>query len=304
MKLKLLIINLLLFTSTAFARYEPGWFGGSLLVPGANNISPGFTSVNNEDFFSKTKPGDINTYSIISYNYMQFGLTNWLDLTITTEFYYVSQKKLHTCELGDTFVRLGFQLLKENFETYEPSIRFSISENFPTGKFQKLNPDKNGIDFTSSAAYETHFSLIVSKEFHIFEKHPFILRAYTDYFFNTLTHVTDFHGYGGGYGTNGKVRAPRIFTFDLSFEFSLTKNWVFGMDSLYLQETASSFSGFSGFNPDGSLATNTVAKAKQVSFAPTIEYNITPLLAIELGYWFSVYGNYLKSIAFSFSYTF
>lgn len=306
MKLKTFIIStLFLLSCSLFSRgHAPGWYTGPLISPTASNLPPGEACFNPYVFVTQTKPDNVDEISLDFFNLFQYGLTIWLDVSIAFQGFYNHQKGISSSQYGDTYVKFGFQLLKENPDGIEPNVRLGIYENFPTGRFNKLDQSLNGIDTNGSGAYETHFNLAFSKEIFISERHPFLLRLYLDYFFNTFAHVTGFHAYGGSFDTNGKVRPPRIFYGDFSFEYHITKRFGFAMDVIYTQANASSFSGNPGTNADGTIAVNTVPKAKQFSLAPALEYSFTPDFGIVYGVWFSLNGSYFLSYAFALSYAF
>lgn len=306
MKIKIFILSILLLAgSSLFSRgHAPGWYTGALLSPSASNVPAGETCISPFILATQSKPGHVDQTSLNSFNILQYGLTTWLDLSITFQGVYSHQKGINSAQWGDIFTKFGIQLLREDPDTWTPNMRLGILESFPTGRFHKLNPSNNGVDSNGSGAYETHFDIAFSKEFFIFENHPLLLRIFFDYFFNTFAHVSGFHLFGGGFNTSGKVRPPRIFITDFSFEYHLSKNIVYAMDVLYSHATASKFTGDPGTNPDGTIATNTIPKATQVSLAPALEYNFTPDFGLIGGVWFNLNGAYFLTYMFSVTYTF
>ena len=60
---------------------------------------------------------------------------------------------------------------------YQPAIRIVINEIFPTGKYQKLNPNLLGLDATGLGTYQTQFGFRISKIILWKTKHPMQLRG-------------------------------------------------------------------------------------------------------------------------------
>src|SRR5207249_1786766 len=82
-------------------------------------------------------------------------------------------------EWGDTTGTFGFQLAKQ--DKCRASLRLTVGESFPTGKYQHLSPHKHGIDATGSGAFETIVGFNVSKIVFWQKLHPMNLRSSISY---------------------------------------------------------------------------------------------------------------------------
>lgn len=273
------------------------YYAGPLLTPSAHNVPPGHFNVQPYVFVTNTFAeynGDrksvniTDTWQVKPIIIMQAGLLNWLDLTVTAGAIYNSQGDQDAFNATDTQVEFGFQIMKE--QPYRPAIRVTLSQNFPSGKYQKLNSKKEGIDATGNGTYGTSFSLNFTKVIWWVSTHPFSLRASLNYTVPYMVSVQGFNAYGGGFGTRGKVNPGNGIAIDTSIELSLTQKWVFAVDLVYTYQNKSSFSGHRGRTASGDVASVGGPSNDSLSCAPAIEYNPTANMGFLAGVWFTVTG--------------
>jgi hypothetical protein len=269
--------------------YEP-WYTGPLISTGPNNISPGELYIQPYLYYNELyNKASGNTFNFITQLLFQAPLNKWLDITIALTGTYNQRKHQSAFEFADTSVSLGFQLLKGNDFTSIPSIRLKIYENFPTGKYNNLNPNKLGVDISGSGTYETGIALIIGKTSYWFKNHPINWTIDSTYFISSSAKVKNLHRYGGGIGTNGKVNIGNSFIEDIAIEYSFNQRWVFTLDNVYFYSAKETFSGNPGIDFFGNVAINTSPSVQQISFAPGIEYNFNINLGILGGVYFSVW---------------
>lgn len=273
------------------------WYSGPLITGSASNVDPGmiliqpylFTTVThasyNEDRNSKNIP---NILTLNPLYYFETGITSWMDLfgTFSAEFNRQSDRWASYSE--DSSLGIGFQVQRET--PYIPKVRFAISESLPTGKFDNLDPSKGGIDATGGGSYNTTFSLNFSKVFWWNKLHPTAMRTNLVYTFTTPSHVDNFNAYGGGLGTDGKVKPGNSWAIDVGYEYSITQRWVFACDAVYTYFNKSSFSGKKGRDADGVPFSIGGPSGDQLSFAPALEYNLTSDMGMVAGVWFTATG--------------
>ncbi|HEV7737507.1 MAG TPA: hypothetical protein VGO47_09080, partial [Chlamydiales bacterium] len=127
----------------------------------------------------------------------------------------------------------------------------------------------------------------------------------------------------GGFGTKGKIMPGNSFQSIVSFEYTLTQNWVLALDNVYMHTDATQFCGNPGTNaPDVGVgvpssgtgvsvsvpvATIGTPSSEQVSFAPAIEYNFSRNFGIIAGCWFTAWGRNsteFRSAIINFDYTY
>ena len=290
------------------------WYTGPLLTPSSNVVPAGsyniqpylFVTDNYAKFDEHGKAHSIpDLLSIKGLVVFQFGILSWMNGVFTPQFIRNSQSGHCAARFGDTSLGLNMQLYKET--TYYPGVLFGISESFPSGKYQKLNPKKGGIDGVGAGAFLTTFSLTVGKViWWWFPKHPMRFRFSLNYTVPSRVEVHDFNTYGGGFGTKGKVHPGGTFAGDIGYEFSFDQHWVFALDAVYTYTSKTTFSGRLGESAPG--VPNAVGGPfnDNLSFAPAIEYNVNANFGFIAGVWFSPWGrNSTKFVSgvFSFEYT-
>jgi len=281
---------------TARKMFNP-WYAGPLLTPSAHNVPPGeyviqpylFVTDTHARFNGNRKSVNIpDLWTVNPLFLFQMGWFSWLDFTVTAQGIYNNQRGRDSFFWGDTTVEWGIPLLIET--PYRPAVRMTITETIPTGRYQKLNPAKNGIDATGGGAFFTNVSLNFSKVFWWVTTHPFAWRLSMNYAIPFRTHVKSFNAYGGGYGTRGKVRPGNKVAIDTSIELSFTQRWVLAIDFAYTYQNHSTFSGKKGRTAAGAVAPVGGPSSDSFSCAPAIEYNPSDHMGFLAGVWFTVTG--------------
>lgn len=315
--MKKIIIIFLLFPLLAFSykTYQP-WYTGPLLAASADDIPKGKYllqpylyyiddfGIYNNSWKSRSMP-KINVWE--SDLFFETGLNSWLDTTVFITGSHRNQKGIDTIGIGDWTVSLGIQFLKHKEETLQPSIRLIVRELFPTGKYQKLNPNKNFLDAFGSGAFDTQVTLVIGKYVYFITNHPICWKINLSYDFPTNVHVKGFNSYGGGFGTRGKVHPGRTFIALFAFEFSFTQRWAYAMDIVYGYKNKSKFRGFAGIDKVGLPAVAGLPISDTVTLSPALEYNFSDDVGIIAGTWFTVAGkNFFEFVSgvISLSYTF
>lgn len=236
-----------------------------------------------------------------------FGLTSWCDILIFPQFAYNTTSNQNSVHFSDLPVGFDFQLLDPAATPYFPGIKFTIKETFPTGKFQRLNPKKLLTDQTGSGAFATTFNLVLYKVYHLFDFNWLSTTYSAAYTMNSPVNVHGFNTYGGGFGTKGKVTPGNSFQGIVSFEFTLSQNWVLALDNVYVHTDATQFYGTPGTTSSGAVASVGGPSSEQISFAPAIEYNFSSHFGIIAGCWFFAWGRNsteFRSGVINFDYTF
>lgn len=274
------------------------WYTGPLITGSASNVPKGkiniqpYLFLKDEYAVFNDNRKSINvpdTFSIEPLFVYQYGFTDFMDSTLILDGFFRWRDGEYAQGFGDLSYALGFQLLKQT--PYVPSIRLTIGETFPTGKYQNFVPDKAAIASTGGGIFSTQFSLFFNKIYWHIEKHPVSLRLAGTYSLpNHRAHVENFNSYGGGFGTDARVCVGHGIQAGLGIEVSLTQKWVFALDLAYDYAFETTFRGFAGVNPDGSPASVGGPSNDNFSLAPAIEYNPGPTGGLIAGVWFSVTG--------------
>ncbi len=273
------------------------WYAGPLLTPSAHNDPPGEFVVQPYLFITNTfaeyngNRRSVNTLDLWTINplcLLQMGWFSWLDFTIIVQGFYNNKDGESCFYWGDTSLEWGIQLVRES--PYRPALRITITEIFPTGRYEKLNPAKNGVDATGSGAYFTNVSLNASKVFWWINTHPLAWRFSMNYAVPMRVQIQEFNAYGGGYNTRGKVRPGNKIAIYTSVELSFTQKWVLSVDFAYTYQNHSTFSGNKGRTSAGGTALVGVPSNDNLSCAPAIEYNPSDHLGFLAGVWFTITG--------------
>ncbi|MBS0615709.1 MAG: transporter [Verrucomicrobia bacterium] len=287
-----LLITLLkpLFSEEDQNNFEP-LYAGTLLAFFPQNIPPGHISVQPYIYYTRTnalynkhwspqsiKNVDFTTLSLS----LETGITPYLDFTLYLNESYNRFGNRHTLIFTDTSAYLGFQVTRDQKGTSIPDFRILLGETFPTGKYDHLNPKKQGSDISGSGSYQTTFLIVVRKIFYV-PKHPFDINLNLYYILSAPTHVRDLSVYLGGPGTHGTVKPGDQFIVNLAIDYSLTRYWALGLDAHYHHQNRSRFSG-------KTLLPAGLPSSETFSLAPCLEYSYSTDFSLAGGVWFSVAG--------------
>jgi len=274
------------------------WYTGPLITGSANNVPKGKINMQaylflnnlyaefNKDRKSIDVPDIFTVQPLILY---QYGFTDFMDSTLILDGFFRWRDREYAQGFGDLSYSFGFQLMKQT--PYKPSVRLTIGEVFPTGKYRNFPPNKAAISSTGGGVFTTQFALFFNKIFWELKKHPISVRLASIYALpNHRAHVKNFNSYGGGFGTDAHVCVGHSIQADLGIEVSLTQKWVFAFDVAYDFAFETTFRGFAGVNADGSFASVGGPSNDNLSLAPAIEYNVSSTGGFIGGIWFSVTG--------------
>ncbi len=283
------------------------WYTGPLITPAPGMMPPGKGNIQPYLFFEGTyatfnknrKSVSLphNKYFIELTSGMAFGITDSVDCGVTPSAIVNRQKGQTGGGFNDLTANLGFLITPETL--YIPGMKFTITETFPTGKYNNLSLNGLGLDSTGGGSYQTEFGFAIAKLLWWFYEHPVKLRYFVGYTVATPVHVKGFNTYGGDITTRGTVHPGNTLATDFGIECSLTQHLVLALDTVYTAQNRTKFNG-STISPVGGGYND------NLSFAPAIEYIWSPDLGIVFGSQFSVYGRNSANFAngqFSVTYT-
>ena len=277
------------------------WLTGPLIAPTGTVIPYGSFEIESY-VYATTNTGTYNSnWNSVSaeHNFFSlnpqflcfFGLTPWMDINISPQFFYDTTNGQHNWNFGDLPVALDFQLLDAGYTPYFPGIKFTVRETFPTGPYQNLNPNKLLTDQSGAGTFGTTMNLVLYKVYHLTGHHFLSMTYSATYTVTTPVNVHGFNTYGGGYGTKGYALPGNTFQAIASFEVSLSQNWALALDNVYTHVDQTRFFGNPGVVSIGGPAASVGApSSEQISFAPAIEYNFSSNLGIIAGCWFTAWG--------------
>lgn len=274
------------------------WYTGPLITPSASMVPPGSAMYQPYLYFT-------DTYAVFDENrksvsipdrfqlqalpvLIQIGATPSMDTTLILGTVANWTQGHSGGGIQDVSATVGFLISTQGL--YTPQVKFTISESFPTGKYQHLDSDGLGLDGTGAGTWGTTFTLAAGKLLFWNTLHPLNTRIALGYKIATPVHVKGFNVYGGGFGTNGTVFAGNSFNADLGLELSISQPWVAALDVVYTCTNRTKFHGISGVDANGAPAFVGGGFSDQLSLAPAIEYNFNDQMGLVWGAWFSVYG--------------
>ncbi len=276
-------------------KYEP-IFAGTMLAFFANNIPLGDCLIEPYLFAGKVN-GVYNSEWEDEHLFKYFesqllllvetGITSWLDIALTMNENYSLSQGRKSFHYGDTRLAFGFQITKNKFNSAVPDFRIVLMESFPTGKYQHLDPRKNIADVTGSGAFETWIIAIIRKIIYFTPRQTISLNLNLGYDIPSSVHVKGYNLYGGDAKTNGSVIPGQQLLGNIGLEYSLTVNWILGLDVHYVHQNKSHSNHREIHLPS----------SEEFSLAPCIEYNPSTHFGIEAGAWFSVAGRNNLSFA-------
>ncbi len=274
------------------------WYSGPLLTGSAHTIPVGkvntqpyiFVIDNHSRYSNNRKSRSIDNLVVINpLNILQFGLWPNADFVITLGGVYQIQNQVSGGGFSDVEVELGLQLAEEGL--YTPAAKMYAVQSFPTGKFQKSSPRKQGLDLSGNGSFVTSLSFNTSKVVWWIFNRPMNLRL--TLLFDVYTSpikVKGINAYGGAENTKGTITKGHEYKLNFGFEGSLSKKLSTVCDVVYTYSDASFFQGSSGTNQDGSIPINGSSSSDILSIAPGLEYNFDANSGLVAGMWFSVYG--------------
>jgi hypothetical protein len=221
---------------------------------------------------------------------LETGITSWLDITLGLSSTYNWSGNQSAFLFGDTYVELGFQLLRDKKGTSIPDLRVLLDGTFPSGKYDQFSPDKVWVSGSGLGTYQVGVIIVAQKIFYVFPMHPFNFSVNLYFVDQTNTPVRGLNVYGGTEATKGAVKPGFQFIGNLGFEYSLTRNWALGLDVHYEHTNQGSFSGEGwNFMSEGH-SRQSLSSSERWSLAPCLEYSVSEHFGLEGGLWFSVAG--------------
>lgn len=271
------------------------WFTGPLLAPSAHVIPGGyinvepyvFYTVNTGTYDNDWNVVDLPNFTTVNFQFLLYlGITPWMDILFISQADWNNTQGVSTLVFGDLPIELDIQLIDNEPNPAIPALKFYIIERFPTGPFQKGDPERFLTDLSGSGSFQTTFGLVVSSLFEFSGCHflEWRINGFTTLFSNVP--VKGINTYGGAPDTDGTIHPGLEWGGIFALQYSLTQNWAFALDieGIYGYETT--FKGFRGKgNPPLGIPQNV-----SFSIAPAIEYNFSENLGIIAGAWLSFAG--------------
>jgi hypothetical protein len=281
------------------------WYTGPIITSSAHTMPPGhfayqpyvyyFNNYASFDEEGHSHKVEHHGQTVEWDNVFVFGIYDRISGSVNLKFFDKYKNKQNYFNIGNLSTSITFGLMKET--TNSPALSLGIREIFPTGKYQKLNPHKLGVDAIGTGSFATNLSLNISKIVWWQASHPMAFRGSLNYVIGSGVDVKGFNSYGGGYGCKGRVHHMDGFEIDFGYEFSFTQHWVLAIDSVYFWASKVTFTGYPGRLEEGTISSVGGPFGDQFSLAPAIEYNFSSDLGLLFGVWFSCWGRNVPNFA-------
>lgn len=293
-------LSLILFSSLMIAnavaksgRHDPErlpigndkpWFTGALLNNGAITVNKDQWS-NFTAFFNNQTP---QFQQWAAYTQNVYGITDDLSIQLIPVYANNVEGPIHKNGWGDFPTILAYQIYRQKRGSAMPSIKLNIQEIWPTGRYKGLENDTDAVDGLGQGVNQTGF--VLNTEYLFLPIPDHYLNAYFSFGYSFLhpTHLTGLNVYGGGVGTDGRLKGSHQAVVNGAWEFQWTQNWVTVFEYFYQYTQAASFQGVLGRKLDGTTASVLRQGTNQWSLAPALEYNFSGSFGIVSGVWFSL----------------
>lgn len=246
------ILLFLILPMCSWSSKNDPWFSGPLFEnhPVSMPLGKGFidfssNSVENRGFFDASGnfvPAPRVTIDDFSMD-VAYGLSQNTDFRLNLQYIRNLVSGVSFSRIGDTLMTVGYQVFRQNDNSWLPDFRVTIEEIFPTGTWDNLNPDDHGADATGTGSFQTSIGFRLRKMIALPSEHFLVLHGRF-----LLTHpspvpISGYSIYGGSPTTQGTLTLGNSALVDLAVEYNFTRNWggVFEW-SIYTQG-GSDFSG-------------------------------------------------------------
>lgn len=285
--------SLLLFWFSTLLAYEPYYtgpiiaFSGSVQPFGRVEFQPFLFASDLYGVYNDhwSQESTSNTYLLNYSALLQTGLAKeWLDGSITIQGFTGYHHGKEVTRWGDTEFGISFQLARNKRDSWVPDVRLVLNMVAPTGKYDRLAPDREGLDGIGAGSWTFSPTLVIRKWFFNLPEHPFRINLNLNASIGTTASVHGRSIYGGNGDTRGAVQFGPQFLTNLSLEYSITQKWVFALETIYFHKWKNHFKGHDGGARVGGLSRD------QLSFSPEIEYNVNANYGWVGGIWFTAAG--------------
>lgn len=289
-----LLVQVTFAASPAYKSSHP-WFTGPLLTPSARVTKVGHFLVEPYVFLTFMNYRYLNNWSVERVpsttqihllSLVRAGMTEKMNFATMIQGFCTTTQNRTSVVYGDLPIAFEYELFnKDDFFG-----KIFIQEIFPTGKFQKLEPEKFGTDAGGMGSFQTLIAVAFGKLIHLEDEHYLSLRLFINGGIGTKLDVKGFNAYGGDPETHGRIFRGPTFSVSMGAEYSLTENWALALDF------ATNFEGHHRFKGETIVKTGFQPKVL-FSLAPAIEYNFDEHIGIISGCWFSLAGKNANQFA-------
>lgn len=235
---------------------------------------------------------------------LKYAVTDRLSVQALPSFDRVSndQRSSGGLGFGDLPLELEYRFKDENGRTGSPSITASVGIDLPTGDYQQLSNQLNGI---GSGAYSAKQGIVVESLFDTRGGHPVRVRLFASVYEPVAsTSIKDASVYGTDAGFRGRAKPGVSGQVGLAAGYAIDQRWVLALD--VVQNYVARYT-LTSVDDAGDPASTHGRNRSTTALAPAVEYNWSANAGLIAGVEFSVAGRNVSSyiapqIAFAFSF--
>jgi hypothetical protein len=282
----LLLVSLPSFAESSASRQtlDDAWWTGPLLAASASTLPQGHFLVEPYLF-------DVITYGRLdaagnrvstphkndfgSQSYVLYGVTDRISAGIIPRFGYLKSSQgpgSPGVQAGDLTLQAQYRLTQFQEGSWIPTLSFVVGETVPTGKYDHL--DQHPGDGFGAGAYTTTLSLYSQQYFWLSTGRILRMRLDLSYSLSSAVALQGVSVYGTGTGFSGHAHPGDSLTVDVSWEYSLTRNWVLAFDVVYEHDASTTVTGSYSASSGDSWS---------LGVAPGIEYNFNSRIGVIAG---------------------
>jgi hypothetical protein len=264
---------------------EDAWWTGPLLAASASTLPQGHFLVepylfdvitygrHDADGHRLSAPHE-NDFG--SQSYVLYGVTDRISTGVIPRFGYektTGGPSSTGLQVGDLTLQAQYRLTQFHAGSWVPTLSFVVGETLPTGKYDRL--DQHPGDGFGAGAYTTLLCLYSQEYFWLGNGRILRTRLDLSYGLSSQVGLRGVSVYGTGTGFTGHAQPGDTFTADVSWEYSVTRNWVLALDVVYERDASTTVTGNSLRASSG--------MSRSVAFAPALEYNFNPRIGLIAG---------------------
>ena len=259
---------------------DDAWWTGPMLANSAETLPRGHMLVE-PYFYDVTSKG---TDAFGSRAYVLYGLTDRLTVGLIPIIGYnrVSNGPNSSgIGLGDQILQAQYRLTHFHEGSWLPTLAVQLQETLPTGHYDRLARASDGM---GGGAWATTLGLNAQSYFWMPNGRLLRVRVNLTRTFNGDADVTGASVYGTAPGFRGTARPGDAFYIGTSFEYSLTRRWVLGLDLFRSHGAVTRVDGSA--DPVNALPVPVHLQAGSsdvYGYAPAVEYSFNANLGVLLG---------------------
>jgi len=257
---------------------DDAWWTGPMLSNSAATLPKGHALIESYAF-DQIQEG---TSSYGSLTYLLYGLTDTLTVGAKPMFGAAAGKGGSLRGgMGDLTLSAQYRLTSPKAPPGKPTIAVSLQYSLPTGRYDRLDTQP-GVAL-GSGAHATTLSLYAQQYFWLPNGHIFRARLNIASSWSDKARIDGASVYGTPGGFTGRASPGPRFDVGVSGEYSVTRNWVLGLDLVTSRTASTEISGIvAATGGSSSTVRFTLPRAQSWGIAPAVEYSWRPNLGVLL----------------------